>query len=403
MTIMKKLIFALLISLCPLLMFAQNFWTQKADPLGAARYRCLGFSIGTKGYFTMGDIDAIPNNTDLWEYDAASNNWAQKASFPGPARNNICACFTINGKAYIGCGSSWVPGTYTYYNDFWMYDPGLNTWTAKASFPGAARKCAVFFTIGECGYMVSGADQSNNYLNETWEYNSTNDTWTQKASVGSFGRAYAVGFAIGNMGYFGLGANSSNTKLSDFWQYDQVNNTWTQKNNFPGGARTYMSGTSLGNYGYLGFGMANSIDYNSDFWIYYPSTDTWIQKSSITTGRHQAAIFELGGKIYVGTGYSSGGRLKDLWEYTPDGYGIDDATAENLVIQYYSGSERIFIEGCLVNTVNLYSISGQRIISRDFSNKTSVFLEVGDVSSGIYVVEVVSKGRSYSKKIILNN
>ncbi|HQP16310.1 MAG TPA: T9SS type A sorting domain-containing protein [Bacteroidales bacterium] len=400
---MKKLIITLLAIGCPFIMFAQNFWTQKADLPAGARYRCAGFSIGTKGYFTMGDINNIPNNTDLWEYDPGTNAWTQKASFPGPARNNLGAVFSINGKAYVGCGSSWVPGTYTNYNDFWMYDPVLNSWTSKATFPGAARNGAVSFVIGECGYMVSGIDQSVNFLNDMWEYNSVTDTWTQKASVGSFGRSNAVCFAIGRMGYFGLGRNSSNTKLSDFWQYDQVNNIWTQKNNFPGGARTYMSGVSVGGYGYIGFGSSATTDNNLDFWMYNPDTDTWIQKSGLTLGRNQAAIFELGGKIYAGTGYSLAGRLNDFWEYTPEGFGIDDVSAENLIINYYSQSKRLFIMGGWINTVTIYNISGQKILSAGFKKQNSVSVQVGEIPPGIYIVEVVSDRHSVAKKILLNN
>ncbi|HNW90857.1 MAG TPA: kelch repeat-containing protein [Bacteroidales bacterium] len=398
---MKKFFPALFFCIISLSVFSQNFWTQKSDLPGAERYRATGFSIGNKGYFTMGDVNNVPNNTDLWEYDPAGNYWTQKAGFPGPARNNISAWFSINGKGYIGCGSSWVPGTYTNYADFWMYDPSLNTWTAKASFPGAARNGAVSFTIGDCGYMISGIDQSGIFLNDTWEYNSITNTWTQKASVGSTGRANAVGFAIGRMGYFGLGRNSSNAKLSDFWQYDQANNTWEQKGNFPGGARTYMSGTSTGGYGYIGFGASSTNDYNNDFWMYYPATDTWIQKSGLNVGRNQAAIFELGGKIYVGTGYS-GTRRKDLWEYTPEGYGIDDEAMENFVIRYYSGTNNISIQSQMISGVNIYNISGQKIISRKFNNEQNVVVNAGETPSGIYLVEIISKSRSVVQKIFLN-
>jgi hypothetical protein len=55
-----------------------------------------------------------------------------------------------------------------------------------------------------------------------------------------------------------------------------------------------------------------------DFFEYDPSTNAWTQKADFGgTGRYYAIGFSISGKGYLGTGYTSGGFVKDFWEFTP--------------------------------------------------------------------------------------
>src|SRR6266568_4087795 len=79
---------------------AQDTWTQKADFAGTARYRAVGFSIGSKGYIGTGTAtDGIKK--DFWEYDPTANSWTQKADFGGVARY-YSSGFSVSSKGYIG-------------------------------------------------------------------------------------------------------------------------------------------------------------------------------------------------------------------------------------------------------------------------------------------------------------
>lgn len=71
-----------LLSLCT--GYAQQL-TQKANFGGTARTGAVGFSIGTKGYIATGQT-ATAYTKDVWEYDQATDTWAQKADFRGPER-----------------------------------------------------------------------------------------------------------------------------------------------------------------------------------------------------------------------------------------------------------------------------------------------------------------------------
>ncbi|TAL60941.1 MAG: kelch repeat-containing protein [Bacteroidetes bacterium] len=61
-----------------------------------------------------------------------------------------------------------------YYNDFWEYNPALNTWTQKANSPGATRLGASVFTIANKAYIGTG--QSQGFYNDLWEYDAITNT-----------------------------------------------------------------------------------------------------------------------------------------------------------------------------------------------------------------------------------
>jgi len=265
-------------------------WTQKADFGGIARYFATGFSIGIKGYIGTGYSNTGPLK-DFWEYNPTSNTWTQKADFGGIPRE-LATSFSIGGKGYIGTGTYWDGTTYINLNDFWEYDPNTGvggTWTQKVPFPGIPRYAAVGFSIGSKGYLGTGI----NYVNSTtytwykdfYEYNPGTDTWTQKADFGGTARAFGVGFSINSAkGYIGTGnSGSANGGLkNDFWEYDPntgVGGTWTQKNDFAGAKRDCSVGFGIGTKGYIGTGYIPPSTYLKDFWEFNQSTNIWTQKT----------------------------------------------------------------------------------------------------------------------------
>jgi len=208
----------------------------------------------------------------------AQDTWTQKADFGGTARTGA-ASFTIGNKGYVGTGAD-APNSFT--KDFWEYDPTTNTWTQKADFGGAVRDGAVGFSIGTKGYIgtgVNGGCCPFNYLEDVWEYDSATDTWTQKADCGGGPRGAAVSFTIGNKGYVGTGGNDIDFFLKDFWEFDPIANTWTQKADFGGTGRQAAAGFSIGSKGYIGTGAGDGPVALKDFWEYDPATNGWTQKA----------------------------------------------------------------------------------------------------------------------------
>ena len=115
-------------------------------------------------------------------------------------------CITLNGKGYIKNG-------YFLYE----YDPVLNTFTAKTSYPGTTpERPRVFAQDGNLFY-VGGMDASWTWSSEVWRYSPADDNWFQMEEFPGTTRRWAVAVNIGNRAYYGLGTNGTN--FHDWWEF----------------------------------------------------------------------------------------------------------------------------------------------------------------------------------------
>lgn len=193
--------------------FITNTWSVLAP--FPALYRpgksTASFVIGDKGYVTGGSNYPTPHK-DLWEYNPATNQWTQKANIPGNLAKAYGRGFTLNNKGYVVCGQV-HHGTTAGSIDQQItsrklicYDPVTNSWSVKASFPGAARVCPSVFVIGGQAYVGPGAQTSNFFSEDTffqdmYKYNTASDTWSPVASSPLNGYWPLSGFALGSKGY----------------------------------------------------------------------------------------------------------------------------------------------------------------------------------------------------------
>lgn len=297
----------------------QNTWTQKANVGGGVRASGgVEFTIGNKLYIGLGQNGSIYLN-DFWEYDPVLNLWTQKASFPGGGRCNAFS-FSIGLKGYIGSG---VTFPLAIQNDFWEFDPQNNSWIQKSNLPGNPRRWASGLTIGSYGYFGLGTDGVSTYFSDWWKYDPVNDTWIQVANFPlSNGRSGACTFTLLNNGYVCSGSDNNNF-FNDLWQYDGIADLWSQKATLPALERTRAVGFAIGNFGYVGTGYNNNLfQYFNDFWEYNPFTDSWTRRADFGgTPRYDAYGSSIGNKGYLGVGVDgnvSGGYTNDFWEYGPD-------------------------------------------------------------------------------------
>lgn len=324
---------------------AQSRWIEKATFGGTGREGAVGFSIGDKGYIGTG-TDSTGATNDFWEYDPLMDSWTQKANFGGSNRYNSVG-FSIGSKGYLGTGRD-ASG---YKNDFWEYDPISNTWTRLADFGGTPRYAATGFSIGEKGYIGTGQD-SGARVNDFWEFDPSfidpisglaTGIWTEKNKIGGINgsrRAFAVGFSIENKGYIGTGTIMGRILVNDFWEYNPSNDSWTKKKNFGGIGRYSAVGFSTVSKGYIGTGYDKTSD-RTDFWEYDPLTDVWMQKIDFDgTPRAISVGFSIGEKGYLGTGLD--GKYKnDFWEYTPSCIPAITSQPSNQSLTYGSSAEFI--------------------------------------------------------------
>ena len=301
----------------------QAYWVQKVDFAGGYRIFGTGFTAGDKGYLLTGvtPFQGVIAN-DLWEYDSLLNIWTRKADFPGGARQ-MAIGFSIAGKGYIGTGFNYGnPDPSLERKDLWEYNPALDTWTRKADMPTVPREYAIAFTISNKAYVGLGATGGSGglgtSLNDFWEYDPALDSWTRKADFPGAATLESIGFSVSGKGYVGLGANSSGVFSKEIWQFDPTNNTWTRKNDFPAEGRQGGVSININGVVFAGFGAIVGKLF-ADFWKYNPADDNWILQPQFPGGpRAFPVLLSMGTKGYLGTGAdSTNNGVKDFWQFNP--------------------------------------------------------------------------------------
>ncbi|EAY24687.1 IPT/TIG domain-containing protein [Microscilla marina] len=271
-----------------------GLWTKKKDFGGGERMFSVGFSIGDKGYICLGrgEDRATTTKNDLWEYNATSDTWTQKANYSGGKRSSSIA-FVINQIAFVGLG---IDENTTSKKDVWQYNPTTNQWSQIDDFIGDnSLKKKFSFSVGGKGYVcVRG-------LTDLWEIDT--GVWSKKNAIPTTNVSNV--FVINDVAYL---ASAFDKKL---WKYNAVADTWTALKEFP--ANISLGGIVLNGKAYF----ASSSDDGYVFWEYTPTTDSWAKKqglaSRVSTPSYSEA-FAVGDKIYIREG---GTARTSVWEFDP--------------------------------------------------------------------------------------
>ncbi|HKR05847.1 MAG TPA: T9SS type A sorting domain-containing protein [Bacteroidia bacterium] len=395
---MKKILLIAAIILLNSVAKAQTYvWTQKANFGGGGRYAGAGFSIGTKGYIGTGIThvgSVYTYHNDFWEWDQATNVWAQKANFAGPPRYGASG-FAVDQKGYITLG--WVPQL----NDLWEYNPLTNTWLQKTNFGGSARYDAASFVINNFAYIGTGYAP---YKKDFWKYDITNDTWTQVADIGGQPRSTATGFSVGNYGYVACGGQQFTLYTNHLWQYDAIANTWIQKANFPGPARTAASAFAFNGKGYVGVGCTD-VSVFTDFYSYDPPTDAWSPIAGFPgQGLIKTVTFSIGNRGYMGTGsddiYNGGIDRAEFWEYGPVTTSVEENDISNDISIFPNPvNDKFFVRfkknvsGQL--TISLFDLNGRLIKSQNLKLQgNEIEFSTSEIKGGNYLLEILNKSEA---------
>jgi N-acetylneuraminic acid mutarotase len=273
----------------------------------------------------------------------AQQGLTRKAYFPGTLRNSASG-FSIDKYGYLIGGrsnSGWL-------NDFWRYNPDSDQWIQKANFPGAARWGAICVTSGSKAYYGLGENHPIGSKGDFWQYDAVSDTWQKLQDMPNGARYWAIAFVIKNKIYVGTGgANSSATPfLNDFWEYNIDSNTWLKKRNFPGPGRMQAVAYSQNQKGYVATGRGAGLN-KADFWEYHPESDTWIQLPDIGKNLFYGAFsFVLDSIPHIGLGAFDNNLIyfnaaDSTWQLLSD---FDKINREN-VISFCIGNKVYFGTG----------------------------------------------------------
>lgn len=381
-------------------------WVKLSDFGGEARHRTPMLAIGNKIYTGQGHYNGGGTNVlfgDWWEFDPSSNTWSQKADYGGGPVYHASG-FVIGNYGYVGTGRITASGN-TLTQDFYRYDPQSNSWTQMASYPGAPRRGAVGFAIGEYGYIGTGEPQSGGTMyNDFYRYNPATDSWNQVASMPTSGRVSAVGFELNGYGFVGTGGFSSwGSSQNDFWRYDPNTNSWQQMANVGTIPRMEATGFSLNGKGYIlnGDNFSSGTNYD-DMYEYDPQSNQWIQIEDFKgSARRYMAATTLNGLAYCGLG-TNGTNFKDFWFFDQT-LELDKLELDKITVFPNPFSEYISIDldqlqkginDVEVKVINAFGIESI-VLSGEEVNQP---IETAFLAPGTYFISISYKGQLLGTK-----
>ena len=250
-----------------------------------------GFSINGYGYalgtlITDGIEELNSVTKDLWQYDASTNTWSKKASFPGNA-------------LYLEFGSSFVIGdnayVYTVDNHFYQYNQPANHWTTLTPPAGKIeRSNAAAFAVNGKGYFGLGMNESSGtVMSDFWQFNPSTNGWTFMHTFPGTPREGASCFAIDGKGYV-VGGRTASASSVAVWQYDPTADHWTEMKNFPGPSQ-YMAATGVGTVQGVDVGFIAA----SEAWQYDPVDDGWVQLGRYPGSQNAPGGFVIQNGFYI--------------------------------------------------------------------------------------------------------
>ena len=369
----------------------QQYYKEIASPLSKGRRSSIGFEINGKGYFGLGYDSTLTEFNDFWEYDPALNKWSKKASYPGIGRSaNIN--FVINGKAYVGIGEPENAGQKP--TDFWEYNPQKDTWIRKADFLGGYRQYPVSFSISNYGYV--GLGFYNKELIDIWKYDVFNDTWIQMRDFPGLGRSSAS--AIGTPGFalLGLGLNFDQIEyMDDIWRYNPNLDTWIMQSNYPKGKKASQVAFMVSGKIYLGLGFLNNVGNDNDIYEYDSLNDAWTYHSTLpsTGGWYASAAFGLNGMGIICTGgVTSFSNSAKFWSFHPSGLNLNKAALHNYTVFPNPSTGLLYVSGIsnVNNQIKIFTLSGCLIQEINYEVIKSDYLEIdcSKLRKGIYIIQV---------------
>jgi len=139
-----------------------NAWTQGTPPgpkpPGLHDHKAV---VSTGKMYLVGGIKSDGPSNELWMYDSTANSWSEKEDYPGPYGGAY-------GAAVFTSGSNIMVGGTTG-NNYFVYNPGANSWEAKTAVNFPNRTSPGTAQVGAAGYIFGGQDTATaEFSTEVW-------------------------------------------------------------------------------------------------------------------------------------------------------------------------------------------------------------------------------------------
>ena len=376
-----------------------NTWDRRADFSGLKRTRAVGIAIGDYGYAGTGVDTAEMVRNDWWRYDPGTDSWSQMADVPGSKRRNAVA-FVINDKGYVGTGiDTSVSDFGSKQFDFYEYAPLLNSWTAKANFPGGGGfgvYQATGFSVDTLGFIACGKIGHDSYTAEMWEYSPTMDTWTARPPFPGGDRHQLSSFGLEGHGYVGMGTDHDIYR-KDWWKYDPATFSWSAAADLPGTERACSQTFVIQSRAYVVFGSDGG--FLDELWEYNPFSDSWNVKNSFDgSARKYGIAFAIADSGYAGLGQGASGKKMSFYRYAPSGpLSVEEITASDLRVFPNPVTEKSIISLPHVlqqGHLAIYDISGRVYFYKSF-DQNNISLAAFSAPAGQYILSVQDQYYNY--------
>lgn len=372
-----------------------NFWTKKSDFTGLKRTRAVSFTVDDYAYVGTGVDTAEQVQNDFWKYDPILDTWTQVANLPGSARRNAVA-FSVGAYGYVGTGMSHEQSSFgTTLSDFWRYDPASNTWTSIANYPGNFGNGIYFataFSVDGKGYVCCGKAGPNAYRSDLWEYNPASNSWSPRANFPGGVRYQLASFTINNSAFVGLGTDNDMYR-DDIWEYKPSNNLWIQRSSLPASERSGAATFTIDQRGYVCMG--NNGGLLDDLWEYNPYEDHWEVRDNYSGSRRKWAVgFTLLGKGYVGLGDGYSGKKQSMYMYTPlEGLSLDENQFTVNVFPNPSSTLVSIESDTKLDELRFYDFAGRiQLLTYQTSQ-----IDVSTLADGNYILAAFREGNFIAK------
>lgn len=394
---MKNLFFAGTFLLACTFSFAQYSIVQKANIPSTYRHHASGFAINGMGYLGQGEDNFGNLLNDWWMYNPGTDTWTQKNNTLMSARS-YCGSFSIGNKGYITCGNTAT----SYLNSLWEYDPAADSWTQKTSFPGAARRHPCMAVVNGEAYVGCGDGSTGNY-NDFYKYNPATNAWTAIPVFIGTRRHHPVAVSMNGKLYVGTGHDLNNVKCKDFYVFNPGTNSWSQIADIPGIGRIAPFGLVLNNNMVVGWGADEGTTNYNDYFRYNISNNTWTSYTyTANVCLFASVFFEINGKGYVGSGTYAGNCQNEFYEFTDpatDVNAIENDFADVSVFPNPSDGEFTVCGLSSAVELSVYDVLGKKVYQSFVNNHLSLgnspmttapmTIDLSSQPSGVYFYKVI--------------
>jgi N-acetylneuraminic acid mutarotase len=314
-------VFALIVGLAAGPALAQGKWAKLAAFPEPAE-ELLGASANGKMYVFCGLAPGWNPIGMVYEYDPAGDKWAKKK--PMPLASHHVSFTEYKGKIYAfggfvlppkGQPPAWVP-----IDNAWEYDPAADSWKALAPLP-TKRGSPVAVTVGDRMYVIGGATtlpgstavhpaRPHYSVGAVEEYDPGTNTWRARASIPTprnhatagvvNGKIYVIGGRVG--GAF-VSSGSSNVGIVE--EYDPAADAWgAPRARMPSPRSAMASGTWGGRIyvtGGEGQDYVNAYAFRA-LEAYDPAANVWTVLPNMPVARHGLAGAVVGHRLHMVSG-----------------------------------------------------------------------------------------------------